>query len=217
MTPYFETELGKLYHGDCIEIMPQLEQVDLVLTDIPFNVDLKYLSYQDNLPPEEYKKICSDWFGKFREVSNFYIVKAPTKTMPIVLPVFADTLGYVWAVIQYSPNATTHGPFNLSLYSQYLVGGTPYKRPNFDVFKNTYNKKWTEHPAEMPTAPINQLLAWFTNDGDSVCDPFLGSGTTAVACERLNRKWIGIEISEEYCEISAKRIEKENKQLKLFR
>ena len=44
----------------------------------------------------------------------------------------------------------------------------------------------------------------------------IGSGTTAIACERLGRKWIGIEISEAYCEIAAKRIEKENQQLKMF-
>ena len=49
-----------------------------------------------------------------------------------------------------------------------------------------------------------------------ILDPMLGSGTTAIACERLNRRWIGIEIEEKYCEIAAKRIEKENQQLKMF-
>ena len=44
----------------------------------------------------------------------------------------------------------------------------------------------------------------------------MGSGTTAIACEQLGRRWIGIEISEKYCEISAKRIERERQQLKLF-
>lgn len=51
---------------------------------------------------------------------------------------------------------------------------------------------------------------------ETVLDPFLGSGTTAIACERLKRKWIRIEISEEYCKIAVKRIEAERKQLKLF-
>jgi len=50
----------------------------------------------------------------------------------------------------------------------------------------------------------------------TVLDTYLGSGTTALACEELNRRWIGIEISERYCEIAAKRIENETKQLKLF-
>ena len=46
-----------------------------------------------------------------------------------------------------------------------------------------------------------------TKEGDIVLDPFIGSGTTAVVCERLNRRWIGIEINPEYCEIAKQRIQ----------
>ncbi len=67
-----------------------------------------------------------------------------------------------------------------------------------------------------PVQLIIQLISKYSKKGQVVLDPFLGSGTTAVACEELNRKWVGIEISEKYCEIAAKRIEAENKQLKLF-
>jgi DNA modification methylase len=49
-----------------------------------------------------------------------------------------------------------------------------------------------------------------------VADPYLGTGATAVACERLKRRWIGIEIEEKYCAIAVKRIEAERRQLKLF-
>ena len=61
-----------------------------------------------------------------------------------------------------------------------------------------------------------QIIRKYSEEKDRLLDPFLGSGTTAIACERLNRKWVGMEISEEYCEIAAKRIEQEIKQLKLF-
>ena len=71
------------------------------------------------------------------------------------------------------------------------------------------------HPSPKPIAVIMQLLIGFSKE-KSVLDPFAGSGTTIIACERLNRRWIGIEISEEYCEIAAKRIENERKQLKMF-
>jgi len=49
----------------------------------------------------------------------------------------------------------------------------------------------------------------FSQENDLVLDSFLGSGTTAVACEQLNRRWIGIEINPEYCEITKQRILKE--------
>ena len=55
----------------------------------------------------------------------------------------------------------------------------------------------------------------FSKDDNLILDPFLGSGTTAVACEKMGRRWIGIEISEEYCKIAKERIEQERKQLKL--
>ena len=47
MKPYYETELGKLYHGDCLEIMPLLGTVDLVLTDPPYGVGFNYKQYDD--------------------------------------------------------------------------------------------------------------------------------------------------------------------------
>ena len=72
------------------------------------------------------------------------------------------------------------------------------------------------HPTQKPVALIVWILSLQWTPAGTVLDPFLGSGTTAVACEQLGRKWIGIEIEEKYCEIAAKRIDAENRQLKLF-
>ena len=70
------------------------------------------------------------------------------------------------------------------------------------------------HPTQKPVYLFSWILGMF--DSNTVLDPYLGSGTTGVAAELLNRRWIGIEISEKYCEISAKRIESEASQLKLW-
>ena len=72
------------------------------------------------------------------------------------------------------------------------------------------------HPTQKPVALMIYLIETYTNKGGKILDFTIGSGTTAIACEKLNRRWIGIEISEEYCEIAAKRIENETRQLKLF-
>jgi site-specific DNA-methyltransferase (adenine-specific) len=77
-------------------------------------------------------------------------------------------------------------------------------------------KKETDHPNEKPLLLIRKLITVGSNENDFIIDPFMGSGTTAVACEQLNRRWIGIEISEKYCEIAKQRIERERQQLKLF-
>ena len=62
------------------------------------------------------------------------------------------------------------------------------------------------HPSPFPVKLVEYALKLLTFEEDVVLDPFIGSGTTAVACEKLNRKWIGIEISEKYCEIARERI-----------
>jgi len=72
-----------------------------------------------------------------------------------------------------------------------------------------------KHPTEKPVKMFQEMLFVSSNPDNLILDPFLGSGTTAIACERLGRRWIGIEISKEYCDIAIKRIEQERAQLKL--
>jgi DNA modification methylase len=72
------------------------------------------------------------------------------------------------------------------------------------------------HKAEKPLELIMKLVHCSSNEGDVVLDPFLGSGTTAVVCERLGRRWIGIEVEERFCEIAKKRIEEKLRVGKLF-
>jgi DNA modification methylase len=73
-----------------------------------------------------------------------------------------------------------------------------------------------EHPAIFPEKlALDHILSW-SNKDDIIYDPFMGSGTVAKMCEKFDRKWIGTEISEKYCELSAKRIEQFLSQGKLF-
>jgi len=205
--PYYSDDAIVIYHADCREVLPLLpdKSMDMALTDIPFNVDLAYGVYEDKMSIVEYSRLCTEWFSALKPKAKAYIIKVPTKNMPTVLPIFDKILGYVWTEMQYSPNATSHGPFNLCLYTQYLVGGELYKRPNADVIVNTNNTILRCHPAEMPVVPIRKILEGFTNPADIVLDPFMGSGTFARAAKDTNRKYLGIEIEEKYCEVAAQR------------
>lgn len=62
------------------------------------------------------------------------------------------------------------------------------------------------HPTQKPLKPLKQIMLYLSNQEEIVLDPFAGSGSTLVACKKLKRKWIGIEISEEFCEITKRRL-----------
>jgi site-specific DNA-methyltransferase (adenine-specific) len=69
------------------------------------------------------------------------------------------------------------------------------------------NQKIKQHPTQKPVPLLEYLIKTYTNEGDTVLDNTMGSGTTGVACKNLNRNFIGIEMDENYFEIAKKRIE----------
>jgi DNA modification methylase len=217
MKPYYETELGKLYHGDCLEIMPELEPVDLVLTDPPYGVGKA--EWDSSFPT---KSIWSIIYNKLKVGGNFLLIPGE-KFLPQKINLISSVFDYQWVIPWYKPNAMQFGKTGYSKHSLvwWFSNGKPTNKPRrmIDVIVAPLGKKEDKdigHPSPKPLSVIEQLLLGFNFEKDIVNDPFLGSGTTAVACERLNRRWIGIEIEEKYCEIAAKRIENERKQLKLW-
>ena len=196
MKPYYETDLGKLYLGDCFEIMPNLEPVDLVLTDPP------YPDYHAKL--YMYRVGILDFLKSFNcQQFIFWTAKADFPLSYTAVHIWDKKTG---CGSQYEKIYERNGQKNFKVFSCYLINSTVAAKYNGDYF--------TGHPSQKPKKLIIDILA--SAKGGTVLDPFHSSGTTAVACERLNRKWVGIEISEKYCEIAATRIENERKQLQLF-
>jgi site-specific DNA-methyltransferase (adenine-specific) len=74
---------------------------------------------------------------------------------------------------------------------------------------------YADHPTQKPEGVVSPLILYSSPLNGMVLDPFMGSGTTAIVCEKNARPWVGIEIEEKYCEIAAKRLEAERSQLKL--
>jgi len=82
--------------------------------------------------------------------------------------------------------------------------------------KSTTHKNAFKHPAIFPEALAKDHISSWSNKNETILDPFMGSGTTGVAANNLGRKFIGIELDEEYFKIACKRIEEAQKQLRLF-
>ena len=86
-------------------------------------------------------------------------------------------------------------------------GNTPNMLPKTLIeFSNTFGKEKVSHPTQKPVALFEYLIKTYTNEGDTVLDNVMGSGTTGVACKNLNRNFIGMELDEEYFKIATERI-----------
>lgn len=90
--------------------------------------------------------------------------------------------------------------------SETINNGTRFPKTVI-YFQQKWRRQDQVHPTQKPVTLFEYLIKTYTNEGDLVLDNCLGSGTTAVACKNLNRCFIGIEISPEYCEIAKQRIE----------
>jgi site-specific DNA-methyltransferase (adenine-specific) len=99
--------------------------------------------------------------------------------------------------------------------------GTGYRRWNGGGKRGVYTHcvntgRQGEHPTEKPVPLMRELVADFTQPGETVCDPFMGSGTTGVACVEMGRAFIGIEQNERWFDLSCRRIAEAVKQPRLF-
>jgi len=240
MSLYYKTELGKLFHGDCLEIMKNGKDkiVDMILCDLPYEVtarnewdviipfDKLWMAYEgiikDNTAvvltatqPFASKLVCSnlelfkyEWiWEKSRPVNFLNAKKQNLRKHEQVLVFYKNQCVYNPQDLIYKPrinkrsttgtNCNESGKSNFSGYTNY---------PNSILKIGSATK--TIHPTQKPVALFEYLIKTYTNEGDLVLDNCSGSGTTAIACENLNRRWICIEKEEEYCRISKERIEK---------
>lgn len=224
MKEYYKTDNGILYYGDCLEIMPKLEPVDLVVTDPPYDIYagvgggcfgnrnhlVKTGGFTDCGCDHSFLNNFKNWFCfcSLKQLNGLLSLASQCDRMHLITwckpnPVPTCNNKYL-PDVEYVVHGFSKGR---------LFGG--YKDKSSFSIINCGNKK-TIHPNEKPVGLIQKLIISGSQEGDVVIDPFLGSGTTAIACERLNRKWIGIEKEEKYCEIAAKRIKRETTQLKLW-
>jgi len=215
--PYFETKNGVLYHADCMEVMRDMEDnsVDLVLTDIPYGkvnrgsnglrgLDKGVADIEDYQP--------EDLAGHFAAVSSGSVYSfCGTEQVSFIRRALVDvgmsTRLCIWEKL--NPSPMNGQRIWLSGIETCVYGKHPKATFNAHCRNTVWRFKSGDsigHPTRKPINLFKFLVETSSNHGDTVLDPFLGSGTTAIACEQLGRKWIGVEREEQYCEIAAKRL-----------
>jgi len=208
--------IDTIIQGDCIEIMKDIpdKSIDLVLTDIPYNISqigngLRNLDYGS----WDYQKGYEDiWINEIERVAkSTIIVFCHKKQFSILLNFLEDREFLTRTIVWHKPNPTVINCDKSYIEATELA---IYAKRRGSLFKPTYkhnvfNYKYPdnrEHPTQKPIRLFMEFISDCTNENDLVLDPFLGSGTTAVACVNLKRHFIGIEKEQEYVDIANKRV-----------
>ena len=215
-----------LYHGDCLEILPTLDKVDAVVTDPPYGVDggsgtigkershkHDYLSFEDT--PKNIAENIVPRFELSLDVANGRGVITPG---PRCLTYYSapDAFGCLW-----QPAAAALSLWGRAKSQPIFYYGRP---PNIGKtigdssfqITETQSIKDIGHPCPKPLRTMIQLCNEASLYGQTILDPFMGSGTTGVACANLGRKFIGIEIERKYFDIACERIDAAHAQGRLF-
>jgi len=228
----------QLYLGDCLEVMKSMpdKSVDAVITDPPYgtndgagkvirrgknDTDFSVLEWDKTLPLDYLKDVArimkpdtwgavftdkvaiSDLWKAFDEAglsprNTFYWVKTNKAPTPR-----ANFKSCVETAVMFTKGRTT---------IKWNAGGN---QPNYIEMPFVSGKDAGLHPTQKPVKLMRHLIELFTSEGDTILDPFMGSGTTGVACVQTGRNFIGIEIDPTYFAIAERRIKEAQEQLKL--
>lgn len=248
LEPVYDMDGIQIYHGDCLEVLPLLEQVDHVITDPPYARDVyvrlgsgtvqtanKYRSTEsrergaqrsgirdgitrmaagdigfidDMIVPlsVEFARLANRWVLAFSDVESCHLWRLALETAglryvrtgawakPDPMPQFSGdrpAVGFEPCTIAHAQGAMRwNGGGHAALWTHFTAKGA--ERP--------------DHPCPKPLPLMRELIEQFTDPGDLVLDPFMGSGTTLRAAKDCGRRAIGIELNETYVQVAIDRL-----------
>ena len=229
MQPYYEEDGITIYHGDCREVLPNMKS-DAIVTDPPYGIEDTPItstngfgglrmakgggsdtrkgrvntwhpeSWWDKDINPEWFELCAKaapiiaWFGHWRKRGEV------ESQMP--MPLRAEI---VWAKDMHTGVPCPLAPRDerIWIFGEHGINGLRFETTVWDE-PVIPNWEYKEHKNQKPIGLMIRLVSWL--NGETILDPFMGSGTTLRAAKDLGRRAIGIEIEEKYCEIAAKRL-----------
>ncbi len=245
--PCFRKDPVLIYHDDflttaCVE----KNSIDLIVTSPPYNVDIKYGSYDDDISYEEYLEFTREWLARCLELAKDdgrFCLNIPLdknkggqQSVCADITTIAKQVGWKYhsTIIWNEQNISRR-----TAWGSWLSASAPYVIAPVEVIVVLYKQQWKKaggsrqsditreefmewtngvwnfsgesrkrvgHPAPFPVELPRRCIKLFTFVGDTVLDPFLGSGSTLIACLETSREGIGVEIDRNYCEIAKRRL-----------
>lgn len=204
---FYEDEFVTLYCGDCRDVGADLGRADVLITDPPFNVGKDYGASDDSLPTEEYSALMRYLADNGPETQAWV---TPTNRLTL----FSEALGHDARPVVVRRGA--QGPKRWGWYDQFdllLVRGRPTRWESnlWDGIRLKgegyfFREEHYDHPGYTPYALTSKLVGLMATPGQTIFEPFAGTGTTLVAAKSLGCKAVGVELDERWCRIAAQRL-----------
>lgn len=215
-----------LRQGNCLEEIKEIYEKDIcIVTDPPFNIGYHYKTYKDRMKEEEYYAMLKEVFT-FRKNVPLVVIHYPENIARLAI----ELGGAPNRIVSWVYNSNTRRQHRCIAYwniePDFSLVKQPYKNPtdkrvaeriangskgtnlydwwNINQVKNVSKEK-TIHPCQMPLEVMEKAIG-IIPDKYTIIDPFMGSGTTGVACQKLNRDFIGIEIDKDYFNVAMTRM-----------
>ena len=204
--------VNKIVCGDSLMLIKKIPggSIETIITDPPYGLNTKGIPNDADLSifykslPELYRVLKKDgWFITFFS----------TKFLPKLFE--NNPFSYFWQIVLYCPEGGVRSPIGITKFMSCFIfkKGTPrIIQRNKDIFQDTPGKMiepdegFINHPTPKPKHFIKKIMRMFTKEEDLILDPFIGSGSTAVACKQLKRRFIGIEINSKYVRLANDRL-----------
>ena len=245
--PFFKTDSIAIYNEDLLNIEAiENNSIDLIVTSPPYNVDLKYETYDDKIPYDKYLEFSEKWLTKCYNLTKddgrlclnipLNLNKGGQQSVCADLTTIAKKVGWKYhaTIIWNKQNISRR-----TAWGSWLSASAPFVIAPVEVIVVLYKKRWKKtsgsrksniirdeflewtnavwnfsgesknkigHPSPFPIELPKRCIKLFSFVEDTILDPFLGSGTTLIACLETDRKGIGIEIDRNYCELAVKRL-----------
>ncbi len=224
MNLFYKDDVATIYQGNMVNIIDKLN-FNYIITDPPYNINYKYPDYNDNLCKEEYENLLNNM-----EYYPSVIIHYPEKICNEVCSVLGEVNKIVsWC---YNNNGSWKAHRSIAFFKcnpNFNKVKQPYKNPNdkrvkkliengslggrmYDWFndiqliKNVSKEKCSDFTNQIPIKLLERIILLISEEGDTILDPFFGSGSLYFACKNTKRKCIGIELSKNHLECFKKRI-----------
>jgi len=197
-----------IINADCRDVLPV--ECAAVVTDPPYGCGCSYASYDDTE---------ANWFDLIHSTVPLIRKCGKCQVMPIgnryAMGWWYENHAPDWLIAWHKGSPGHRSPIGFNDWEPMAVWGRPI-RPMHDYFSTRCGFEDNGHPCPKPVEWASWLVNRVCEYAETVCDPFMGSGTTGIACIRARRRFIGIEKDAKYYEISKRRLNDELAQTNLF-